>query len=80
MWCKIKFQLKSNLEPNWIWTFPFLYLIIHLVQKLKIRWDMWHKIENPIYIYIYIYINQIVIHTYVRKHSNSGDAKVILTK
>ena len=55
MWCKIKFQLKSNLEPNWIWTFPFLYLIIHLVQKLKIRWDMWYKIENPIYIYIYIY-------------------------
>ena len=53
MWCKIKFQLKPNLEPNWIWTFPFLYLIIHLVQKLKIRWDMWHKIENPIYIYIY---------------------------
>ena len=53
MWCKIKFQLKSNLEPNWIWTFPFLYLIIHLVQKLKIRWDMCHKIKNPIYIYIY---------------------------
>ena len=45
-WRKIGLQLKSNLESNWIWTLQFLYSIIHLVQKLKIRWDMQHKIEN----------------------------------
>ena len=40
--------MKSNLEFNWIWTIKFLHSIIHLAQKLKIRWDMWHKIKNLI--------------------------------
>ena len=27
---KIGFQLKSNLESNWIWALEFLHSIIHL--------------------------------------------------
>ena len=30
-----------DLESNWIWTLRFLHLIIHLAQKLKIKWDTW---------------------------------------
>ena len=41
-------KLDSNLEFNWIWTLRFFHSIIHVVQKLEIRWDMWHKIENSI--------------------------------
>ena len=48
MWCKIGLQLKSNLESNSIWTFLFLHSKINLEQKLKIKWEMWYKIEKPI--------------------------------
>ena len=42
--------IDINLESNWIWTFLFLYSIIYLAvdTKLKIKWDMWCKIENLI--------------------------------
>ena len=45
MWWKIRLQLKSNLESNWIWTLRFLHSID---TKLKIKWDTWRRIENPI--------------------------------
>ena len=68
MWHEIELKLKFNLESNWIWTLRFLHSIIHFVQnKIKIRWDLWCKIENPIksnliffefWLYIYIYIKE----------------------
>ena len=35
-WWKIRFQLKSNLKSNWIWTLRFLHSIIYLAQNQKI--------------------------------------------
>ena len=36
-WRKIGFQLKSNLESNWIQTLCFLHLLIHLAKSLKLN-------------------------------------------
>ena len=46
-WWKIRLQLKSNLESNWIWTLQFS-LNNSLSTKLKIKQDTWCKIEYPI--------------------------------
>ena len=39
-WWKIRLQLKSNLESNWIWTLQFS-LNDSFDTKLKIKWETW---------------------------------------
>ena len=47
-WRKIGFQLKSNLKSILDLDSLICTLDNSLDTKLKTKWDMWCKIENPI--------------------------------